>query len=140
MGYSGENVLYRTARYSDPGTERMGYSAALHPIKSLYTPFPRYQCGCPSHRHEFEEPLQADPVQSARVARKREEKETPQAMPGEPPTLHTFRALGGRTARTRGKKLCETSRSETFRKVAEALFSSLRIREGKAEHSSISVS
>ena len=44
MGYSGENVLYRTARYSDPGIERMGYSAALYPIKSLYTPFPRYQC------------------------------------------------------------------------------------------------
>ena len=62
-------------------------------------------------------------------------------MPREPPSFHTFRALSGRTTRTRSSNLRETStrRSQACRKMAEALLASMQIREeGKAEHSSSS--
>lgn len=59
-------------------------------------------------------------------------------MPWESSSLHAFRALSGRTTRTRSSNFRETSRSKACRKVAEALFASSGIRESKAEHSSSS--
>ena len=44
MGYSDENVLYLSDRYSGRGIESIGYRVALYPMKSPYTPIPRYQC------------------------------------------------------------------------------------------------
>jgi hypothetical protein len=48
MGYSDENVLYLSDRYSGRGIESIGYRVALYPMKSPYTPIPRYQCSIDS--------------------------------------------------------------------------------------------
>ena len=69
----------------------------------------RLHVGCPSHRRGFEESLQTDPVQSAGVARKREEKKTPRPCLENrrhlAPLVRSADGLLGREAKTFAKLL-----------------------------------
>jgi hypothetical protein len=61
------------------------------------------------------------PRSKCRSRKKERRKENTSAVPGEPPTPCTSRAVRGRTAWTRSQNLRETSCSQARRKVAKAL-------------------